>query len=71
MSPSAIYATLNANNSMKNKCYLTSIIIAFTVTGHAQNVTAYDLKPYFSAVVVNNIDSSTLWYQSVLSWLEN
>ena len=62
-----IPVTLYINNSMKNKSILTSIIIAFTIAGHSQNLAVYDLKPYFSAVMVSNIDSSTLWYQAVLN----
>ena len=30
------------------------------------NLHAQDMKPYFSAVVVNNIDSSIAWYTKVL-----
>jgi len=30
-----------------------------------QNTTGFKYGPYFSAVIINNVDSSTAWYQSV------
>ena len=50
---------------MKN-IILTITIIAVSITAHSQTSTVIDLKPYFSAVIVSNIDSSLVWYQSVL-----
>ena len=32
---------------------------------HAQNTEAFKYEPYFSAVIVNNVDSSTAWYKLV------
>ena len=40
------------------------MLIGALVTG-AQNTPGVKFEPYFSAVIVNNVDSSTAWYQSV------
>lgn len=40
------------------------VIAMLFAAGNIAN--AQDFKPYFSAVVVSNIDSSTAWYQKVL-----
>ncbi|MCW3108827.1 MAG: hypothetical protein JWQ09_3333 [Segetibacter sp.] len=50
---------------MKNKIVLTIIITISSIAIRAQDSSLYDLKPYFAAVIVNNIDSSVVWYQSV------
>lgn len=48
---------------MKSKIIL-SVFIIITNTVHSQQ--SFQLVPYFSAVIVKNIDSSVSWYQSVL-----
>lgn len=40
------------------------IIILFVVFGN--NLAAQEFKPYFSAIIVGNIDSSIGWYKKVL-----
>ena len=40
------------------------IIILFVVIGY--NLPAQEFKPYFSAIIVSNIDSSISWYKKVL-----
>lgn len=46
------------------------LIVAFLIvlsnTGHSQQATSFRIEPYFSALIVKNIDSSVNWYQSVL-----
>ena len=51
---------------MKSKIILSLFIIA-TNTVSSQQSTAFQVDPYFSALIVKNIDSSVNWYQSVLS----
>ncbi len=51
--------------SMRNKILLNILLLISACTPHAQNSTAFNYQPHFSAVIVHNIDSSTLWYQSV------
>jgi hypothetical protein len=45
------------------------LLIVFLITGakfsEAQQARGFDFTPYFSAVIVNNIDSSAVWYASV------
>lgn len=40
------------------------IIVLFVVFGN--DLTAQEFKPYFSAIIVGNIDSSINWYKKVL-----
>ena len=40
------------------------IIVLFVVFGN--DLTAQEFKPYFSAIIVGNIDSSISWYKKVL-----
>jgi hypothetical protein len=40
------------------------MLISAFITG-AQNPSAVKYEPYFSAVIVHDVDSSTAWYQSV------
>ena len=45
------------------------ILLVFTIisiTVHSQQSTSFKIDPYFSAVIVKNIDSSVKWYESVL-----
>jgi len=50
---------------MKNIIFLlTFIIIANTAL--SQQSSSFKIDPYFSALIVKNIDSSVNWYQSVL-----
>ena len=50
---------------MKSKLIVALFIIsANTVSG--QQSTPFQVDPYFSALIVKNIDSSVTWYQSVL-----
>jgi|SRR6266498_2677051 len=50
---------------MENKIIVTLFIIITAITGYSQNSSVLDMNPYFSAVIVRNIDTSSLWYQSV------
>ena len=56
---------LNTKESMGNKILLQIFLLISACTTHAQNSIAFNYRPYFSAVIVHNIDSSTVWYQSV------
>lgn len=50
---------------MRIKIFL-SLLMLFTVySSHAQNTQPFKYEPYFSAVIVANVDTSTVWYQSV------
>jgi catechol 2,3-dioxygenase-like lactoylglutathione lyase family enzyme len=51
---------------MKIEIFLSMIILAFTVRGNCQGKATINYEPYFSAIIVNDIDSSAPWYQSVL-----
>jgi len=55
----------NTMESMSNKILLNIFLLISVCTTHAQTSTAFNYRPYFSAVIVHNIDSSTAWYQSV------
>src|SRR6188474_2510742 len=50
---------------MKRKIIL-SLFIITTNTVNSQQSTSFQVDPYFSALIVKNIDSSVKWYQSVL-----
>jgi len=50
---------------MKSKIIL-SVFIIITIPVHAQQSPSYRVDPYFSALIVKNIDSSVKWYGSVL-----
>jgi hypothetical protein len=47
------------------KIILVAMMTAFTTAVQGQAKSPFDAKPYFSAVIVNNVDSSGAWYQSV------
>jgi len=57
--------TSNINKSMRNKIHLTLLLLISVCAIHAQKKEVSNYQPYFSAVIVHNIDSSTAWYQSV------
>ena len=50
---------------MKSKIILLVFII-ITNTTFSQQSSSFQLDPYFSAIIVKNIDSSVNWYQSLL-----
>ena len=50
---------------MKSNIIL-SLFIIITSTVHAQQSPSFRVDPYFSALIVKNIDSSVKWYASVL-----
>ena len=50
---------------MKNKIILL-VFITITNTAPGQQSPSFQVDPYFSAMIVKNIDSSVNWYQSVL-----
>lgn len=50
---------------MKNKIIL-FVFIIITSTIYSQQSAPFKVDPYFSALIVKNIDSSVKWYESVL-----
>lgn len=50
---------------MKNKIIL-FVFIIITSNTYGQQSTSFKVDPYFSALIVKNIDSSVKWYESVL-----
>jgi catechol 2,3-dioxygenase-like lactoylglutathione lyase family enzyme len=48
------------------KGLLIVIFLVLVISGYSQNV-APEFQPYFSAVIVNNLEESVKWYQSVLN----
>lgn len=50
---------------MRNKILLSLLALISACITQAQSTSAFKYQPYFSAVIVNNVDSSTAWYQSV------
>ncbi|HJS54362.1 MAG TPA: VOC family protein [Chitinophagaceae bacterium] len=50
---------------MKSKIILCGFII-ITHAVQSQQSTSFRVVPYFSAVIVKNIDSSVIWYETVL-----
>lgn len=44
---------------------LSVLILAGAFVTQAQDSAAFKYEPYFSAVIVNNVDSSATWYQSL------
>jgi hypothetical protein len=51
---------------MTHKISLTAFLMFMFFFARSQSVQSLDMKPYFSAVIVKNVDTSSLWYQSVL-----
>jgi catechol 2,3-dioxygenase-like lactoylglutathione lyase family enzyme len=50
---------------MRNKILLNLLMLVIVFAAEAQHVSSFKYEPYFSAVIVANVDSSTAWYQSV------
>lgn len=50
---------------MKNNIMLIVFII-ITFTAYGQQSASFKVDPYFSALIVKNVDSSVKWYESVL-----
>lgn len=50
---------------MRNKILLSLLILLNASIVRAQTAGGFKYEPWFSAVIVNNVDSSTAWYQSV------
>ena len=50
---------------MRIKIILSLLMLISAFIGRAQNTSAVKYEPYFSAVIVHDVDSSTAWYQSV------
>ena len=50
---------------MRNKILVNILILISACVTQAQSTSAFKYEPYFSAVIVNNVDSSEAWYQSV------
>ena len=50
---------------MRNSILLNILILISVCVTHAQSISAFKYEPYFSAVVVKNVDSAAAWYQSV------
>lgn len=73
--PKQIFSDANGNftsalqfvkiHAMKIKIIPLVFIAAITITAHSQNLSAFDPRPNFSAIIVHNMDSSLAWYQSV------
>ncbi|MEP2023102.1 MAG: VOC family protein [Reichenbachiella sp.] len=42
--------------------------LLLTFSSHAQTSSPKDLTPYFTAIIVSNMDSSLVWYQQVLGF---
>jgi glyoxalase/bleomycin resistance protein/dioxygenase superfamily protein len=49
---------------MKQAIFIVSLTLTFLVV-NSQDRPGTEVQPYFSAVIVNNLDTSALWYQSV------
>lgn len=49
--------------NMKN--YLIALLTLIISTGYSQDAKPFEQIPYFTAVIVKNVDSSVEWYQSV------
>jgi catechol 2,3-dioxygenase-like lactoylglutathione lyase family enzyme len=50
---------------MRNKILLSLVILSSAFGLRAQSAAGFKYEPLFAAVIVNNVDSSTAWYQSV------
>lgn len=48
------------------KIFIVNILLFFTLQSYSQNQTSLELDPYFSALIVADIDVSIDWYSSVL-----
>jgi len=50
---------------MKNRFIIFLVTAVVAITAEGQNLSAFDPQPNFSAIIVHNMDSSVVWYQSV------
>ena len=50
---------------MINRIFVSVLLVVAAYSAHAQESPAFKYQPYFSAVIANNVDSSTAWYQTV------
>jgi catechol 2,3-dioxygenase-like lactoylglutathione lyase family enzyme len=50
---------------MKNKVLLSLFTLAIGISSYSQSLSKVDFRPYFSAVVVKDIEASSIWYKSV------
>ena len=50
---------------MRKRILWSLLILAGTYATRAQGTVTFQYEPYFSAIIVNNVDSSSAWYQSV------
>lgn len=50
---------------MRNKIDLSLLLLLNAFIIRAQTAGGFKYEPHFSAVIVNNVDSSTKWYQSI------
>ena len=50
---------------MKNKICNAIILFLIATRGYAQDSTGLSYAPYFSAIIVGNVDTATRWYQSL------
>lgn len=55
---------------MRNKLFLSILSVAWTVSVHPQALPSFRYDPYFSAIIVKNVDTSSAWYQSVFNLKE-
>ncbi len=53
--------------SCKHKALLLAILVACHL-GHSQSIPADEIRPYFAAIVVQDIDQSISWYQRNLGF---
>jgi glyoxalase/bleomycin resistance protein/dioxygenase superfamily protein len=49
---------------MKTRMLIVGFIL-MSIVGNSQDKAATQASPYFSAIIVNNLDTSALWYQSL------
>jgi catechol 2,3-dioxygenase-like lactoylglutathione lyase family enzyme len=55
------------NQEMKTAILATAVLASLTISAAGKNDSSgLDPQPYFSAVVVSDLDSSAAWYQSAL-----
>jgi len=52
---------------MKYKIMLAALTTIIAARMYSQDLSALNYQPYFSAVIVRNIDTSARWYKSVFS----
>ncbi|MDY8138234.1 VOC family protein [Aquimarina sp. 2201CG5-10] len=45
-----------------------SVLLLISITGYSQDKNLSDLKPYFTAIVVSDIDVSIQWYEDKLGF---